>query len=587
MRWSIMATEPLPESFFIHSDLEIVYADPAFCTFAGAESQEELIGTAVEDLITPEYHSPLQKQVTRIENGDVPTLGLAVEFQTVTGQSYRAILVSSLSEWSRTEQVQTSVFPIAGTDSESSWLLYNEAMDEAPMGITISDPSQPDNPLIYVNDGFCELTGYPRDEVLGQNCRFLQGEATREESVAQMRAAIDAEEPVSVDLRNYRKNGEMFWNRVTIIPIRTDDGTVTHYLGYQQDITAKKRYEQDLSLFKTQAEESEKAIVITNSEGAIQYVNPAFERVNGYTVDEAIGRNPRILKSGQHPEEFYAELWETITAGEVWEAELVNKTKHGELYEAKHTIAPVTNADGDITHFVGIAEDITEDVLTSQTVGVLNRVMQHNLRNALNVIDGHAELLETEELDPEARQASVEAIRDHAASMQKVAEKTAEIRSIWNQAEEHEMWESFDIAAVVGTYQRQYRDAEISCRLEDTGDVPIRNAALFEKALDEAVTNAIEHTDQSPAKVKITFHRDPGDDQFRMTVADTGPGIPELERQAIKSGEETPLGHSLGIGLWMMEWITTTLGGELTIADNEPRGSVVTFHLPTGEWGGE
>jgi len=215
-----------------------------------------------------------------------------------------------------------------------------------------------------------------------------------------MREAITAEEPVTVELRNYRKDGSMFWNRVTIIPIWDDSGTATNYLGYQQNITNEKRYEQDLSLFKVQAEQSEKAVVITDSDGTIQYVNPTFERVNGYSPAEAIGRTPRILKSSQQDKEFYTELWETITDGDVWKSELVNKTKFGELYEAKQTITPVTDEKGDITHFVGMTEDITEDVLTRQTLGVLNRVMRHNLRNALNVIDGHAELLEDGELTP-------------------------------------------------------------------------------------------------------------------------------------------------------------------------------------------
>jgi len=144
---------------------------------------------------------------------------------------------------------------------------------------------------------------------------------------------------------------------------------------------------------------------------------------------------PRTLKSSQQDDIFYARLWETITAGEVWKEELVNKTKYGELYEAKHTIIPVTDKNGTITHFVGIAADITEEVLTRQALGVLNRVMRHNLRNALNVIDGHAELLEDEDLDSKARQASIAAIRNQAASMQKIGEKTAEIRSVWDASE--------------------------------------------------------------------------------------------------------------------------------------------------------
>ena len=577
-----MSAETVPDSFFIHSGLELVYVNPAFCTLLGSQSPEQLTGTSLTDLVAADYHIPLSEQIARIEHGDAPALGLIVEFQTFTNQSQRAIVVSSLVEWDGAERVQTSVFPIAGKGSERRRLLHDQAMDDAPIGITISDPSQSDNPLIYVNDGFCDLTGYPRDEILGQNCRFLQGEATRDEPVAEMRAAIDAEEPVTVELRNYRKDGAMFWNRVTIAPIRDESGTVTNFLGYQQDITAEKRYEHDLSLFKQQAEASKKAILITDSEGTIEYVNPAFERLTGYTAAEAVGKTPSILKSGQQDEAFYAELWEQITAGEIWEAELTNRTKHGELFKTEQKIIPITNEYGEITHFVGIEQDVTENVLTTQTLDVLNRVLRHNLRNSLNAIDGHAELLEDEELGPEARQSSVAAIRDQTASLKKIAEKTAEIRTIRDQTDAHTTWDRLDVRPLVETYQRQYPDAIITCTGEETVRIPVQNAELFKLALDEAVTNAIEHADQSPAEVTITIQREMDANQLRIRVADNGPGIPELERQTIASGEETPLSHSLGIDLWVMKWITTSLGGELTIEDNEPRGSIVTFHLPVG-----
>ena len=583
-----MSSETMPDSFLIHSGIEIVYANSTFCTLVGADSQEQLIGTSLTGLVEPDYHSPLREQVARIENEDVPVLGLAVELQTNTDQPQHAIVVSLLIEWDGTKQVQTSVFPIADSDSEGRRQLDYQAMDEAPIGITIADPAKLDDPLIYVNDGFCELTGYPRDEILGQNCRFLQGESTREVPVAKMRAAIEAEKPVTVELRNYRKDGSMFWNRVTLIPIQSESGTVTHYLGYQQDITAEKRYEKDLSLFREQAEEAERAILITDSEGTIEYVNPAFEHLTGYTAAEARGRNPRILKSSQQDEQFYRELWKTITAEEVWEAELTNRTKHGELFEVKQKIIPITDSDGDITHFVAIEQDITEKVLTTQTLDVMNRVLRHNLRNSLNVIDGHAELLEAGELDPEARQASVAAIREQTASMQKIAEKTAEIRAIWDPTEDNQSWDRLNIASLVETYQRQYPDADITSTIEDgMVDIHVRNRKLFTKAMDEAVENAISHNDQTPPEVTITVQRKPDSDQFRITVADNGPGIPELERQAIESGKETPLNHGLSIDLWIMEWLTTTLGGELKITDNEPRGSVILFQLPTGGLNGE
>jgi PAS domain S-box-containing protein len=118
------------------------------------------------------------------------------------------------------------------------------AMDEAPIGITITDPEQEDNPIIYANDGFTELTGYPRTEVVGRNCRFLQGEETREEPIAEMRDAVDNDEPVTVELRNYRDDGEMFWNRVSIAPLLDDDGTPNYFVGFQEDVTDRREVQQ-------------------------------------------------------------------------------------------------------------------------------------------------------------------------------------------------------------------------------------------------------------------------------------------------------------------------------------------------------
>ncbi|ELZ55159.1 MULTISPECIES: PAS domain S-box protein [Halorubrum] len=117
------------------------------------------------------------------------------------------------------------------------------ALDEAPVGITITDPQREDNPMVYVNDRFVEMTGYDREESIGVNCRFLQGPDTEEASVQQLRDAIDADEPTSVELLNYRKDGTEFWNRVSIAPISDADGTVTHWVGFQEDITAFKERE--------------------------------------------------------------------------------------------------------------------------------------------------------------------------------------------------------------------------------------------------------------------------------------------------------------------------------------------------------
>lgn len=137
---------------------------------------------------------------------------------------------------------------IAGTldapDSTAANLRLAElAMDEAPVGITVADPAERDAPIVYVNEAFERLTGYDRNETLGRNCRFLQGEETDPETVETVRRAIDDERPVSVELLNYRKSGEPFWNQLNIAPVRNDDGDVTHLLGFQSDVTDRKEVE--------------------------------------------------------------------------------------------------------------------------------------------------------------------------------------------------------------------------------------------------------------------------------------------------------------------------------------------------------
>ncbi|MDS0223003.1 PAS domain-containing protein [Haloarcula sp. S1AR25-5A] len=136
----------------------------------------------------------------------------------------------------------TMVCTIAERETEirDTLSLRERAMDAAPIGIVITDPHLADNPIIYANDRFVELTGYQRDEIVGRNCRFLQGPDTRREPVAKMRRAIASEESVTVELRNYRKDGAVFWNRVTIAPLFDAQGDLDHFVGFQEDVTNRR-----------------------------------------------------------------------------------------------------------------------------------------------------------------------------------------------------------------------------------------------------------------------------------------------------------------------------------------------------------
>lgn len=134
--------------------------------------------------------------------------------------------------------------------------LKDRALSAAAEGITIADARLPDRPLIYVNAGFERLTGYPRQAVLGRNCRFLQGAGTDADTVTEIRNAIAQGRECTVEILNYRKDGTPFWNRLSITPVKDEAGDITHFIGIQSDVSARRRAEQDLRKAKVELEEA-------------------------------------------------------------------------------------------------------------------------------------------------------------------------------------------------------------------------------------------------------------------------------------------------------------------------------------------
>lgn len=174
----------------------------------------------------------------------------------------------------------------------------SRALDEAPVGITLTDPQQADNPLIYANRMFGEVSGHDPDESLGRNCRFLQGADTDPEAVKQLREAIDAERPVSVELRNYRPDGTAFWNHLNVAPVHDDSGEVINYVGFQRDVTERKEQEQKLRDANRLLD-----IALTETGTGIWILDDADDSVASFgTTAELFGFGP-----GTHTLESYVE----------------------------------------------------------------------------------------------------------------------------------------------------------------------------------------------------------------------------------------------------------------------------------------
>lgn len=253
----------------------------------------------------------------------------------------------------------------------------NRAMDEAPIGITIADMTEDDEPLVYINEGFEKLTGYDSGETLGRNCRFLQGEGTNPENVSEMRAAIENNETCRVEVRNYRKDGEMFWNEVTLAPI-FEGNDVPYYLGFQQEVTLRKEYEQQL---KTQRDDLDvlNQIVRHDIRNNLQVVLAALEIVEETASDREQPHIERALTSTQEAIEL------TRTARDISDVMLTAETAYHAIPLRKKLTNQIeavkqTHPDAVVEIYGTIpAVDVRADpMLESVFRNVLTNAIQHN-----------------------------------------------------------------------------------------------------------------------------------------------------------------------------------------------------------------
>lgn len=189
--------------------------------------------------------------------------------------------------------------------------------------------------------------------------------------------------------------------------VHLQDGTS---IGIGLDITERKLAEKERERLLHAVEQSAEIIIITDRDGTIEYVNPAFEDVTGYSRDEVIGKMPRILKSGKQSDDFYRQMWQELNAGKTWRGRLVNKRKDGSLYHEDASISPVHDNSGEINYFIATKHDITEQLSIEQqilqaqkmeSVGQLAGGVAHDFNNMLSLIIGRAEL-GMRKLDPEA-----------------------------------------------------------------------------------------------------------------------------------------------------------------------------------------
>ncbi len=446
------------------------------------------------------------------------------------------------------------------------------------------------------------LFGYTEEEALGKPLTILMPARYREtydkgleraRSGAEFRASGE-----TVELHGLRKNGSEFPLELSISTWQTRKGRV--YAGIIRDITRRKHREKQIHLLNTAVESVANAIVITDREGSITWINPAFTALTGYTSAEVLGQNPRILKSGVQDRSLYRLLWEAILAGQVWKGELVNRRKDGSFYVEEQTITPLRDVNGEITSFIAVKQDITERKRAEEMERVraqaANRLkaqlvsaLAHDIKNPLGVILGYAESIESRLGNrPEAQDNlnALQRIEDNAERIVKLVTgflDASRVESGKVELARQPVQLNLLVREVCRQQMGDLRSKNLSLRVDLHDPLPdmLGDEAQIDRVLWNLVGNAIKFT---PMGGKITVISRVENAHVCVDVKDTGTGIPKDEQPLLFSEFRCLKGSAkvegTGLGLFIVKTIVEAHGGKVGVESEEGKGATFSVRFP-------
>ncbi|MGR3302468.1 MAG: ATP-binding protein [Candidatus Scalindua sp.] len=378
----------------------------------------------------------------------------------------------------------------------------------------------------------------------------------------------------------------------------------------------RMRAEEQLQKLSHAVEESSSVVLITDIKGAIEYVNPRFTKQTGYTLAEALGRTPSILKSGKTSRDEYKQLWEAITSGKEWHGEFCNKKKNGELYWESASISPVKNREGKITNFIAVKEDITERKRMEETIRRHNeelellveerttRIMElerqrmeneklaaagqmaarvaHEINNPLSGIKGGFMLVKDAIDEKHKYYQYVGLIEKEVDRIARIVKQMFDLNRPY-QGKISEFDSMVPIRDVINMLRNLGNEHDVSLDLNACSNTvkTTMSEDYFRQILYNIIKNAIE---ASPEGGKVNVNVRNHDGRLKVIVSDQGGGISDELRSKIFepffTTKDKYSGSGMGLGLSTTKVITESMGGTLDFSSKEGKGTAFTIDLP-------
>jgi PAS domain S-box-containing protein len=464
-----------------------------------------------------------------------------------------------------------------------------------------------DGQFIDVNKGAEKMYGYPHAFFIGKTPVDLSapGKNDLDDTFKRLVKAYNGE-PQQFEFWGVDKYGRVFPKEVKLYP-----GT---YFGkkviitFAQDITERLEAEKEIRKLSRAIEQSPTIFMITDLKGNIEYVNPKYTEVTGYTKEEALGKNPRILKSGKTPKETYIKLWETITAGGEWYGQFINRKKNGELYWESTYIFPLKDNAGNISHFIGIKEDITErKKLEQELIDAKEKAeesdrlksaflanMSHEIRTPMNAILGFSQLLNDENINPEDKNQFINLIHSSGNSLMNLINDIIDISRI-EAGEFTTHKKKYEIDVILNNLFLEYEqilateNEKSNIKLIFNKNPELSNSIIntdverLNQVFRNLLTNAIKFTLDGSIEFGCNIDKS---GFCKFYIKDTGIGIPadkqELIFESFRQVDETETRNhgGTGLGLAISKKIVEILGGEIWVESEEGKGSVFYFTHP-------